>query len=169
MVIENSWYQTNSPKQLATTLFPPTIHYPPKNIQKTRTCYEFILVDTDSVEIWHNKDQEEKILFSKLKINKVMFPQEWNQPLYIDKSFSRSFSPQTYNYYDYINAWSHLLFLNPDSHSWFLWFKRGISLKFPKWFVKWFLDYGPNPSIFPDLVIDIYDYFKQNSTFVPGY
>lgn len=82
------------------------------------------------------------------------------QPLYQEKSFSRIFNPQTFTYYDYITTWSHVLFLNPDTHSWFLWFKRGISLKFPKWFLQWFLNYGPTAAIFPEPVQEIYEYFK---------
>lgn len=80
MTIENSWYQTNSPKQLTQTLFPLDFHYVPHNTQKTHIYYEFLLVDTDSAEIFHNKDQDGKILFSKLKINKVIHPQEWDNP-----------------------------------------------------------------------------------------
>ncbi|RDX67955.1 hypothetical protein CR513_53113, partial [Mucuna pruriens] len=46
---------------------------------------------------------------------------------------------------------------------------HGISLKFPKWFIKWFYNFGPLPEIFPQNVKEVYDYFKETSTFVPGY
>ena len=53
--------------------------------------------------------------------------------------------------------------------SWFIWFKRGISLKFPKWFLQWFFNFGPSISIFSTEVQDIYKYFKEKSNFVQSY
>lgn len=140
-----------------------------KTISSNTFPSKFILVDTDSAKISHNTNSENKIIYFKLKINKVIHPDEWGQPLYEEKPFTRYFTPQTYSYYDYITAWTNVLLLSPDTHSWFLWFKRGISLKFPKWFVTWFLDYGPIPAIFPDPVQEVYKYFKEKSTFVEGY
>jgi len=46
---------------------------------------------------------------------------------------------------------------------------KGISLKFPRWFIKWFVNFGPLTSIFPTKINEVYSYFRQNSTFVPGY
>jgi len=40
---------------------------------------------------------------------------------------------------------------------------KGISLKFSKWFIKWFVE------IFPIEINEVYLYFQQNSTFVLGY
>ncbi|XLU66975.1 hypothetical protein S245_026028, partial [Arachis hypogaea] len=52
-------------------VFPNTYHYPPTNIQKIRTFYEFILVNTGSIELTHNKDPTTKdTIFSKIKIMK---------------------------------------------------------------------------------------------------
>jgi len=150
-------------------MFPQDFHYPPIDTTKTRTFYEFILVDTDSVEISHTQDNNGHIMYSKIKIIQVITPQEWNKPLHGKKSFSRSFNPQHYSYYDYIDAWSHILYFIPKKHSWFIWFKKGIPLKFPKWFIKWFVDFGPLPSIFPAEIKEVYTYFREHSTFVPGY
>ncbi|RDX79350.1 hypothetical protein CR513_40241, partial [Mucuna pruriens] len=41
----------------------------------------------------------------------------------------------------------------------------GIPLKFP----KWFYNFGILPEIFPQNVKEVYDYFKETSTFVQGY
>ncbi|ESW10511.1 hypothetical protein PHAVU_009G215900 [Phaseolus vulgaris] len=95
---------------------------------------------------------EINIQFSKIKILQVLTPQEWNQPLHNKNSLSRKFDPQQYSYYDYMDAWIN-----------------GISLKFPRWFIKWFVDFGPLPSIFPTEINEVYSYFQQNYTFVPGY
>jgi len=47
--------------------------------------------------------------------------------------------------------------------------KKEYLLKFPRWFREWFVDFGPLPSIFPTKINEVYSYFRQNSTFVPGY
>ena len=54
-------------------------------------------------------------------------------------------------------------------HPWFMWFKRGISLKYLKWFIRYFFDFKPSISIFPKEVQDIYQYFKEKTNFVQGY
>ena len=79
------------------------------------------------------------------------------------------FDPQQYNYYDYMDAWTNILFVKPEKHSLFIWFKKGISLKFPRWFIKWFVDFGPLPSIFLTKINEVYSYFRKNSIFVSGY
>jgi len=43
-------------------------------------------------------------MYSKIKILQVITPQEWNKPLHGKISFLRSFNPQYYSYYDYIDA-----------------------------------------------------------------
>ncbi|RDX88187.1 hypothetical protein CR513_30253, partial [Mucuna pruriens] len=37
----------------------------------------------------------------------------------------------------------------------------GISLKFPRWFIKWFVDFGPVPTIFPKEINEAYNYFGE--------
>jgi len=64
-------------------MFPQDFHYPPIDTTKTRIFYEFILVDTDSVEISHTQDNNGHIMYSKIKILQVITPQEWNKPLYV--------------------------------------------------------------------------------------
>ncbi|KAL4321757.1 hypothetical protein AHAS_Ahas14G0142400 [Arachis hypogaea] len=112
LTIEKEWFKKDR-KTLYKTIFPNTFHYIPINPQKTQKFYEFILVDTGSIELTHYRDSNTK------------------QP---SKSFSLKFEPQNYTYYDYQEAWNHILFLSPSPHSWFIWFRKGISLQFPKWF-----------------------------------
>ncbi|RDX97481.1 Tf2-11, partial [Mucuna pruriens] len=156
-------------KDLITQIFPKTFHYLTNNFSKTQRFYEFILVDTDSAEITHTRDDQGTILFSKIKILNVLSPQDWNQPLFESKTFSRSFNPIGYTYYDYIDAWYNTLYIIPEKHSWFVWFNKGIPLKLPKWFVKWFYNFRPLPKLFPQDVMEVYNYFRENSTFVPRY
>jgi len=164
IILEKEWIK-ESPHKTAKELFPTTFHHLPTDLTKTRTFYEFILVDTDSAEISHNQDKEGNIIYSKIKILHIITSQEWNQPPHETKSFSRYFIPQNYSYYDYIEAWTNVLYLCTERHSWFIWFKKGISLKFP----KWFKDFGPLPTIFPEKIIEVYAYFREKSTFVSGY
>jgi len=73
-------------------------------------------------------------MYSEIKILQVITPQKWNKPLHGKRSFSRNFNPQYDSYYDYIDTWSHILYFIPEKHSWFILFRKGIPLKFPKWF-----------------------------------
>nr|KYP56455.1 polyprotein [Cajanus cajan] len=166
IIVEPEWKDL-SPSTLATKLFTDQHHYPP--YYHKRLFYEFILVDTDSIELTHTKDELGSIQFSKVKIQKILAPSDWNQPLCQGKSFSREFQPQHYTYYDYMLAWTNILYLQPKTHSWFFWFRRGISLKFPKWFLQWFQIWGPIREIFPPEVSEYYDYFKSKTTFQQSY
>jgi len=78
------------------------------------------------------------------------------------------FDPQQYSYYDYMDAWINILFVKPEKHSWVIQFKKGINLKSPRWFIKWFVDFEPLPSIFPTEINEVYSYFRKSSTFVPN-
>nr|KYP34346.1 polyprotein [Cajanus cajan] len=156
MPIEPDWKKL-SPTNLASRIFPEEYHYLPT--YKSRIFYEFILIDTDSIELTHTRDDQ--------KILKIITPDEWNQPLYKTNNFTRTFEPQQYSYYDYIDGWTNFLYLHPKTHSWFIWFRRGISLKFPKWFLEWFIKFGLE--IFPNEVSEVFNYFKQKTTFLTGY
>ncbi|WVZ14128.1 hypothetical protein V8G54_011694 [Vigna mungo] len=68
-----------------------------------------------------------------------------------------------------MKAWSKAFYVHPGNHSWFIWFRRGISLKFPKWLIKWFSKFGPLPSIFPSQVAEVSSYFREKTSFESGY
>ena len=80
---------------------------------KTCQFYEFILVDTDLVEITHNtnKNNPQRIASSKCQILRVMTLIDWNQKPFTCKAFSQTFHPMSYNYIDYMNAWYNMLYL----------------------------------------------------------
>jgi hypothetical protein len=75
----------------------------PRDLSKTREYYEFILVDSNSITLTHQRENS-SIKFSKFKIDKVLSPSDWGMAPYTKKSFSRVFSPQHYNYFDYMDA-----------------------------------------------------------------
>jgi hypothetical protein len=149
--------------QITSKIFPPGFWFLPKDLSKTREYYEFILVDSDSITLTHKRENS-SIKFSKFKINKVLSPSDWGMAPYTKKSFSRVFSPQHYNYFDYMDAWSFFLHLLPYEHTWFIWFNKKISLSFPNWFVQWFEVYGLNKHILPDYALQAFERFSQSTT-----
>jgi hypothetical protein len=57
---------------------------------KTSQFYEFILIDIEFVEITHNQDVN-NLVFSKIKIQKVLTFQNMNQnPYYLLKDFLKT-------------------------------------------------------------------------------
>ena len=99
-------------------IFPSNFHFIPNHPQKTRLFYEYILVETDSIEIIHTKNKEDptKIAFLKIKILRVLTSTKWNQSIYTEKRFSHQFLPQTYSYIDYQQAWYNVFWLNNFNH-----------------------------------------------------
>ena len=87
-------------------------------ILKTRKFYEFILVDTESIQISHVKYPEgNDIVYSKCKILKVLNENDWDQNPFTHKRFSEHFDPQTFDFFDYKNAWYNTFCIRPSSHS----------------------------------------------------
>lgn len=65
--------------QVISRIFPPGFLFLPKDLLKTREYYEFILIDTDSISLIHQYDENDKskIKFSKFKVIKVLSPSDW--------------------------------------------------------------------------------------------
>ena len=58
-------------------------------VLKTRKFYEFILVDTESVQISHISNPEgTDTAYSKCKIQKVLNEKDWDQNIFTHKKFS---------------------------------------------------------------------------------
>lgn len=166
--IESDYCQNNgSLLQTIAKYYPPGFHYEPKAPEKTRTFYEFILVDTKSIDLNHQYDPKDptQISFSKFKILKVLSPSHWKAHPSVTRSFSRRFTPQHYNYYDYMDAQYYMLYQEPFNHTWFIWFKKDIPLNFPQWFVHWFIDTGINTTVFPEYAVKAFEVFTNENTF----
>jgi hypothetical protein len=167
--LENLYCPPNSSlAQIVSKVLPSGFFFLPEdsNLFKTRKYYEFILIDTDSITLTHHFDQKDsnKITFSKFKINKVLSPADWSQPPHKEKSLSRTFVPQCYNYFDYMKAWYHFLDIEPFNHTWFIWFNKNISISFPNWFIEWFYTIGPIVEILPDFAQEAFTVFKEVTT-----
>ena len=101
-------------------------------ILKTRKFYEFILVDMESVQISHVQNPEGNgIAYSKCKILKVLNEKDWDQNIFTHKRFSEHFDPQTFDFYDYKNAWYLTFCIRPNSHSWFFNWDEKMQRTFP--------------------------------------
>ena len=133
-------------------------------ILKTRIFYEFILVDTESIQISHVRNPEgNDIAYSKCKILKVLNEKEWDQNIFTHKRFSEKFDPQTFDFYDYKNAWYHTFCIRPNSHSWFFNWDENMQKSFPNWFQEWWLFMGATPNIFCPEIQKSFEYVKANS------
>ena len=139
-------------------------------ILKTRKFYEFILVDTESVQISHVQNPEGNgIAYSKYKILKVLNEKDWDQSIFTHKRFSKNFDPQTFDFYDYKNAWHHTFCIRPNSHSWFFNWDEKMQKSFPNWFQEWWLFMGVTPNIFCPEISKAFEYLKANSdSFFPS-
>ncbi|KAK9733709.1 hypothetical protein RND81_04G086500 [Saponaria officinalis] len=120
------------------------------DIIKNQRFYEFILVDSGSADIKHDRDTSGNISYSKIIINKVISSDNWIEP-FAEKDFSKRFIPQTHSYQDYINAWSRALLLRDFDHSWFVSFHKNCPQRFPIRFYQWWHHFGPAPDIYPPI------------------
>ena len=135
-------------------MFPPGWNFQPEHSHKTQTFYEFILVDTNSVLLTHNKCKwdSSRTAFSKCVIKNVISPFQWNGSPWATRKLSQDFYPQYYNYYDYQNAWYNAFYFQNDrfQHSWFFYFEKRLEIQnLSAWFHHWWSQFGPEPSILP--------------------
>ena len=133
------------------------------DIYKTCRFYEFILVDTESIQVSHVKNPEgTDIAYSKCKILKIISEKDWEQSPFTHKRLSQNFVPQTFDYIDYKDAWFNTFYVRPSSHSWFFNWGEKIQTTFPNWFQEWWLFLGAIQNIFCPEIRKSFDYFKAN-------
>ncbi|GJW92743.1 hypothetical protein Tco_0172415 [Tanacetum coccineum] len=132
------------------------------NDYQTREYYEAVLIDSQSVQIRHNynKEDQKKIDFSKVKIIKVLSPEDWGNKPFTNKVLSCYPDYPGYNYYDYIEAWNKAFLLKAHFHTWFFHFCEEFSLKYPRWFTKWYKTMGIIPEVFSLQVLAGYNQYK---------
>lgn len=131
------------------------------DIKKNQRFYEYILVDSQSIELVHNHDPKNpnRVSFSKCIIKKVLRSEEWTFP-FSERGFSKPFNPKGYTYPDYKMAWFKMFLFRAFDHSWFFTFHTDfLKNEFPIWFLEWWSDFGPLPNILPPDVLEGYNYF----------
>ena len=99
-------YWDKNPFKAIAKAFPLGFHFKPTTINKTRTFYEFILIDSNSVSIKHFKDPNDPLLstHSTIQILKVLQPRQFGPNLHEIKKFHVPFDPRGYTYWDYMDA-----------------------------------------------------------------
>ncbi|KAG4953874.1 hypothetical protein JHK87_039468 [Glycine soja] len=131
-----------NPFKATAKAFPPGFHYKPTTILKTRTFYELILVDSNSVSIKHFNDPKDQTLntHSTIQILKVLQPRHFGSDLNKGKRFSVPFDPVSYTYWDYVDAWTKVFWHQNTrfKHSWLIYFKTNTIYNFPNWFLQCF-------------------------------
>jgi len=97
--MEPEFWDKNPFKAMA-KVFPPGFNFKQTTINKTRTFYGFILIDTNSVSIKHFKDPNDPSLntHSTIQILKVLQLKHFGQNLNEVKKFSIHFDPRGYTY-----------------------------------------------------------------------
>ncbi|GKC11701.1 hypothetical protein Tco_1008483 [Tanacetum coccineum] len=130
---------------------------------QTREYYEMILIDTGSIQVKHNFDPNDSkvIKFSKVKINKILSPEDWGNRAFTIKVLSKFPEWPGYTYHDYIEAWNKAFLLRAFSHTWFFHFSEDFSLEYPRWFIQWFQYFGIIPESFPPKILAGYEHFKE--------
>nr|FAA01217.1 TPA: hypothetical protein [Sorghum bicolor] len=137
--------------------FPKDSYFIPEYPGKDQNYYETILCETQSAQIFHNKNGGE-LGFTKLLIQKVIHLEEWDRSSnpYVAKTiYSATCLNKKYNYWDYQKAWERVLLVQnyQMKHSWFIRFKEGCG-EIPLWFFNncW-PKAGAIPEILPEDII----------------
>ncbi|KAD2804207.1 hypothetical protein E3N88_37584 [Mikania micrantha] len=114
-------------------LYPRNCHFYDSD-NKNIDYYQAILVDTGSVDIQHifNSQNPSKIDYSKIKIKRVITPDEWKSKPFVQKTLSNYPSYSQYNYYDYQEAWKKALLFRNYNRSWFIYYDDQFSNNYPR-------------------------------------
>ncbi|KAG5037749.1 hypothetical protein JHK86_018589 [Glycine max] len=154
-----------NPFKATTKAFRSGFHYKPTTILKTRTFYELILVDSNSVSIKYFKDPKNQTFntHSTIQILKVLQPRHFGSDLNKGKRFSVPFDPVGYTYLDYVDAWTKVFWHQNTrfKHSWLMYFKTNTIYNFPNWFLQWWDFFGPIPKIFPEIIQQGFAQFER--------
>jgi len=154
-----------NPFKATAKAFPSGFYFKPTAINKTRTFYELILVDSNSVSIKHFKDSKDQSLntHSTIQIFKVLQPRHFGPDLNKGKKNSVPFDPVGYTYWDYVDAWTKVFWHqnNRYKHLWLIYFMTNVVYNFPNWFFQWRDFFGPIPEIFPEQVQQGFAQFKK--------
>ncbi|KAG4944306.1 hypothetical protein JHK85_048952 [Glycine max] len=130
-------YWDKNPFKATAKAFPPGFQFKPTAINKIRTFYEFILIDSNSVSIKHFKDPKDQSLntHSTIQILKVMQPRQFGPNLNQAKEFSALFDLVGYTYWDYIDAGTKVFWYQNTrfKHSWLIYLKTNTVYNFPNW------------------------------------
>lgn len=166
------YFQTDDINKIASYYFR-DFNYHIEDCRRDHAFYEFILVDTNSIQIhpYPDKYDSTNISHTSVKIFKVMSIQDWNQSPSISKRFSiplANSNLQEYTYWDYQAAWYKTFYFQnkKNQHSWFFIFSKNIKRSFPIWFIDWWKYFGPTERILTIPANEGYSVFLRK--FIPS-
>ncbi|KAK4709724.1 hypothetical protein R3W88_004237 [Solanum pinnatisectum] len=136
--------------------------YFPGESYKIRSYYETILMNTGSVEFQHflgYNTSENVYNFSKMIIKQIISFEDWGISSMKERQIGLNKIPTNFTYWDYINAFSKVLYHNNERHkpTWFIKICAKIFAKpIPNWFLKWWSYHSPTVKILPELFLKLY-------------
>ena len=133
---------------------------------KTRKFYEFILIDIDSIKITHNTDKNnlQRIAFSKCQILRVMTLTDWNKKnpllarLLVNISIPWAITTKT----TWMSGITCSICKVISIYSLFN-FQEAATPQFPAWFQKWWTFFGLLDSIFPLEIQEKFNFCKSKT------
>ena len=154
-------------KTFVNRAFYPDCFYPTDNITKNHTFYEFILVDSRSIEVTHYPDPKDKnsIAYSTCKILNIYQSKDLGFiHHHSTKPFvTPGFHIQGYTYTDYQNAIFRAFYIRPYDHSWIFSFDQSCSKAIPGWFAEWWYWFEPLDAIYPtNLLKTSFEFYKKH-------
>ncbi|KAL5861837.1 hypothetical protein ACOSQ4_003133 [Xanthoceras sorbifolium] len=137
--------------------------------QKSRRWFETILMETGCARITYYYKSNKSISYSKMIILDVFSHQDWGDNLFSKKFKDSRVNPNSYNFFDYVQAWNEILnYQNRNyGHSWFI--KLSITTKdfsrvpIPCLFQQWLLNYGIIGDALPKCVLEASNKFYQHN------
>ena len=76
-------------------------------------------------------------------------------------NLSKIFNPQSFNWFDYKNAWLNFLFVRPTTHTWFVKYCPEVTTSvIPRWFCEWWSYFRGNKLVMPRQFEERYSQFQ---------
>lgn len=142
--------------------FPQTGISSPHIHKKTLAYYRDILLHHQSIVIKPipDKNNPNITIYHSFYIHNIVSLKEWGHPSQLKELPNH---PAPYSYYDYIDAFSKVLYYENEtfSHSWFLSFDHKFKSQIPSWFLRWWSQHGATPELLPSDLSEQVNYFKS--------
>ncbi|WMV25422.1 hypothetical protein MTR67_018807 [Solanum verrucosum] len=133
--------------------------YFPGESYKTRLYYETILTNTEFQHFSGYDTSENVYNFSKMIIKQIISIEDWGISSMKERQISLNKILTNFTYWDYIKAFSKVLYYNNErhKHTWFIKVCAKIFVDpIPNWFLNWWLYHGPTVKILPDPFLKLY-------------
>ncbi|WMV13409.1 hypothetical protein MTR67_006794 [Solanum verrucosum] len=129
---------------------------------KTHSYYETILRSTGSAEFHYfsgYNTSENVYNFSKIIIKQIISIEDWGISSMKERQISLNKVPTSFTYWDYIDAFSKVLYNSNErhKHTWFIKVCAKIFIEpIPNWFLNWWSHHSPTTKILPNPFSKLY-------------